>query len=302
MTSELLKELMSKVSALQGDVSALQQQAPGKGSGKKRARDGDADGDEMPGSSRDGVDYQESEAGSDPEIMEDPDNEGDGLPLQISEEGQAFLEATFGSRLEFATRKAKLAKYGTPDSIWLKCPELCSVVAATLSKDAVKEDKVSFRAQQMWLDAAVPLTACLEKAHGGELTVADTIPMIQSALMLMGDASQHQSSLRRKLLMQHFNPQLKGLMGESDFSKAQPFLFGEDFGDKAKSKLEAAAALKKVAYRTDKGASKRGFRGGYPRRQNWGRGGGRQNSYGPGKSSKKSFPSGGNPSADRPAQ
>ena len=102
--------------------------------------------------------------------------------------------------------------------------------------------------------------------------MADTIPMIQSALMLMGDASQHQSSLRRKLLMQHFNPQLKGLMGESDFSKAQPFLFGEDFGDKAKSKLEAAAALKKVAYRTDKGASKRGFRGGYPRRQNWGRG------------------------------
>ena len=96
MTSELLKELMLKVSALQGDVSALQQQAPGKGSGKKRARDGDADGDEMPGSSRDGVDYQESEAGSDPELMEDPDNEGDGLPLQISEEGQAFWRLPLG--------------------------------------------------------------------------------------------------------------------------------------------------------------------------------------------------------------
>ena len=52
------------------------------------------------------------------------------------------------------------------------------VVAATLSKDAVKEDKLSFRAQQMWRNAADPLTACLEKAHEGELTVADTIPMI----------------------------------------------------------------------------------------------------------------------------
>ena len=176
------------------------------------------------------------------------------------------------------------------------------MVAAILSKDAVKEDKASFRAQQMWLDAAVPLTACLDKVHEGELTVADTIPMIQSALMLMGDASQHQSSLRRELLMQHFNPQLKRLMGESNFSKAQPFLFGEDFGDKAKSKLEAAAAFKKVTYRTDKGASKRGFRGGYSQRQNWGRGGGRQNSYSPGKSSKKNFPSGGNPSAYRPPQ
>ena len=86
-TSELLKELMSKVSALQGDVSALQQQAPGKGCGKKCARDGDADSDQMPGSSCNGVDYPESEAGSDPEIMEGPKNEGDGLPLQISEEG-----------------------------------------------------------------------------------------------------------------------------------------------------------------------------------------------------------------------
>ena len=31
------------------------------------------------------------------------------------------------------------------------------------------------------------------------------------------------------------------------------------FGDKPRSKLEAAAALEKVAYRTDKGASKQGF-------------------------------------------
>ena len=75
----------------------------------------------------DGVDYQESEFRSDPEIMENLDNKGDCLLLQISKEGQAFLEATFGSQLEFATRKAKLAKYKTPDYIWLKCLELCSV-------------------------------------------------------------------------------------------------------------------------------------------------------------------------------
>ena len=99
---------MSKVSALQGDVSSLQQQAPGKGSGKKRARDGDADGDQMPGLSCDGVDYQESKAGGDPKIVEDLYNEGNGLLLQISEEGQAFLEATFGSWLEFATRTGKI--------------------------------------------------------------------------------------------------------------------------------------------------------------------------------------------------
>ena len=92
--------------------------------------------------------------------------------------------------------------------------------------------------------------------------------MIQSALMLMGDTSQHQSSLRRKTLLQHLNPLLKDLMKNSDFSKGHPFLSGKNFGEMAKAKLEAAAALKKVAYPTSKG-SKQGFWEGYPRRNNW---------------------------------
>ena len=37
-------------------------------------------------------------------------------------------------------------------------------------------------------------------------------------------------------------------MNEGDFTGAQPFLFGEDFGVKAKEKLDAAAALQKVIY------------------------------------------------------
>ena len=66
-------------------------------------------------------------------------------------------------------------------------------MAATLSKEAVKEDKVAFRAQQIWIEAAIPLAACLEKAHKGDFLVPEAIPMIQAALMLMGDASQYQS-------------------------------------------------------------------------------------------------------------
>ena len=111
----------------------------------------------------------------------------------------------------------------------------------------------------MWIEAAIPLAACLEKAHKGDFSVAEVIPMIQAALMLMGDASQHQSSIRRKMLMQHFNPQIKGLMDDSDFGKAQAFLFGEDFGEKAKARLKAAAALQKVVYQSNKGSSKQGF-------------------------------------------
>ena len=221
----MLKELMEKMSSLEKQV---QEGASRKG-GQKRPRDSEGEDSAMPGLSRDGVDDQESEK-SDLDTDDEPGTtEGDGLSFRLSEEGEAFMEATFGSKLEYSTRKAKVAKYGTPDSVWLKCPELSPVVAATLSKEAVKENKAAFRAQQMWIEAAIPLATCLEKAHEGDLSAAEAVPMIQAALMLMGDASQHQSSLRRKMLMQHFNPQLKGLMNDSDFGKAQPFLFGENF-------------------------------------------------------------------------
>ena len=146
----------------------------------------------MPGSSHDGIDDQESEKSD-----LDPDDEmemteGDGLSFWLSEEGKAFMEATFGTKLEYMTREVKVAKYGKPDSVWLKCLELSPVVAATLSKEAAKEDTVAFRAQQMWMEAAIPLAACLEKAHEGDFSVAEAIPMIQAALMLMGDTFQHQ--------------------------------------------------------------------------------------------------------------
>ena len=97
-TAELLNDLMSKVSALQGDVSALQQQGP-TGNGRKRSHDGDSS-DAIPGSSRDGDDDPESERSDlDPDDATDVVPEGDGLSFQLSEEGEAFLEATFGARL-----------------------------------------------------------------------------------------------------------------------------------------------------------------------------------------------------------
>ena len=145
-------------------------------------------------------------------------------------------------------KKAKLAKYGQPDSRWTRCPKLGSVVEGILSNEALKQDKVSYQPQQLWLEAAGLLVACLEKAHKGNLPLQEAIPMLQSSLMLMGDASQHQSAMQRKDILHHLNPQLKKLMNEDDFAGTQPFLFGEDFGVKAKEKLDAAAVLRKVVY------------------------------------------------------
>jgi len=107
------------------------------------------------------------------------------------EEGEASFEAIFNSRMEYASRKAKVAKYSQPDSRWEKCPQPNLVVQGILSMEALKQDRVAYRSQEMRLQAMEPLAATLEKASEGTLTLPDVVPMIQSSLRLMGDASQH---------------------------------------------------------------------------------------------------------------
>ena len=48
------------------------------------------------------------------------------------------------------------------------------------------------------MEAMLPLVSCLEQADSKEFTLKEAIPMIQSAIVLVGDAAQHQSSLKRK--------------------------------------------------------------------------------------------------------
>ena len=82
------------------------------------------------------------------------------------------------------------------------------------------------------------------------------------------NGTQDQASLWRKVLLQHLYPQLQDLMKESDFKETQLYLFGEDFGEKAKCKLEAAAALKISVYPSST-KTKLGLRDSYPCK-NWG--------------------------------
>ena len=220
--------------------------------------------------------------------------ESNGSSFKLSEEGEAFLETACGSRLEYKSRKPKMAKYGVPDTKWTICPSLPPVVEATLPKDAVKEDKVAFRTQEMYMEAMVPLVSLLDQADREDFTIREAIPMIQSALVLLGDAVHHQSSLRRTELMKHLNPQLQSLMKDADFKGAQPFLFGEDFGEKAKAKLEAAAALKKTIGPSANRLKQSGFRPSHPHKTNWGHQGGKLHNYGPGKPKKKQGHTGSN--------
>ena len=169
------KNLVSSMATLEKDVTALKKDIQR----NKRPHDDEDEGEDDASRDGDGQDHRDSD-------IEAAASE-DELPVSkrftLSEEGEAFLETVFSSQLEYVARKAKMAKYGQPDSKWTMCPELSPVVAATLSKEAIKNDKVAFCTQQLWMEVTGPLTACLEKAHEGGLTVQDAVPMIQAVLL-----------------------------------------------------------------------------------------------------------------------
>jgi len=128
----------------------------------------------------------------DSDIEEDPpkdgviDTESDGSSFKLLEEGEAFPETACGSRLDYKSRKPKIAKYSVPDTKWTICPSLPPVVEATLPKDAVKDDEVAFRTQEMYMEAMVPLVSLLDQTDRENFTLKEAIPMIKSAIVLLG--------------------------------------------------------------------------------------------------------------------
>ena len=64
------------------------------------------------------------------------------------------------------------------------------VLKTTLPKEAIKADGYFSQLHQFYLDAVVPLTAMIESADTGDLTVADAVTTVQSALILMGNMHQ----------------------------------------------------------------------------------------------------------------
>ena len=81
--------------------------------------------------------------------------------------------------------------------------------------------------------------------------------------------------------MQHLNPQLQTRMKDADFKGFQPFLFGEDFGEKAKARMEAAAVLRKVVNPPGSKGKQTGFQKSHPQRSTWGHQGGKKKHYDP---------------------
>lgn len=222
----------------------------------------------------------EDDADSNDELAESDDE--DDHVFSLSEVGSAFMEAAFKSKMNATARRKKMAKLGVPDCKWSKAPELDAFIASTVPKDVVKADNTSHKSQRLWLEAAAPLAAIVDKIDAGEIQEMDIIQGIRNALLLLGNASQQHSLQRRKTILQHLNPQLKSLVQDADFTEAPPYLFGAKFGELAKERLEAAALIQKTQVKSTQNFQKR-----HPQRYNaWGRRGGSRGNTGPSRGKK----------------
>ena len=108
---------------------------------------------------------EDDEVVSDDEMEDNDASQGPLVP--ISEAAAAFLEAAFSMKLDNNARKAEAKADGIPDSRWIQCAKLDSVVSANVSAAARATDRASSRIQNFWLDAAPPYFPVAEGRRTG---------------------------------------------------------------------------------------------------------------------------------------
>ena len=169
--SKTISQLAESVKSIQDELQVLKRGATQIGlnplcqSGSQDSVTRNEPGQELPPNKRTRV---ESEgADSEGEIEEGEEPHGPLVPL--SEAAAAFIEATFGAKLNNATSVSKAKGQGIPDSRWIRCPKLDSVVSANVSAGARSTDRAASRIQLFWLDVVNPLVFVLEKAEKLEL-------------------------------------------------------------------------------------------------------------------------------------
>ena len=130
LTETLLQDLLKTISTLQNDISELKKadNTTNRDISRKQPRDGEPSGNQhVTCNDKDDTSQLSDDDGSDGDPtsdVEDHKSSDTAEYFKLSEEGKTFLEMVFSSKMEYSMRKAKLAKYGQPDSKRTRCPEL----------------------------------------------------------------------------------------------------------------------------------------------------------------------------------
>ena len=139
--------------------------------------------------------------------------------------------------------------YALPKVAVTKVPSLDKVMATHCSKT---NDWTLSRIQALTLDALAPQTSILElfNLDAEEIQSEVVAKAVESAVVLLGNASSHISNLRRTKVLEEYNKDLVTWAQdrEGEFLKAALQLFGPEFPKDATTHLEQVAALRKARY------------------------------------------------------
>ena len=115
-----------------------------------------------------------------------------------------------------------------------------------MPKSAITYDRYLSKLQQFSLDALGPMTWLHEQILSGDVTHSQAKEAVEASIAQLGNAAAHFSTECRKSLMKHLNKDLRPLCG-SKFPGCGPYLFGEDFGTKAKKTADNIRVLRGIS-------------------------------------------------------
>ena len=200
--------------------------------------------------------------------------------VNVPEAIESCLLKYFQSNLEATARRSMARDDPLPDIPALRCPQADDVIADFMGRDfPSKIDSQYRRMQTAVLASAAPAINLwvnldqqqLTSGQGGLVPVDVVLEVIQRSLVLVGNASNYISQMRRDIIIRKLEDRNRGLARtlRSICKSRQPdgdLLFGSTVHKALSDRAETVSALQKAAAKVDVrgsgGSVKKFFRGG----------------------------------------
>ena len=170
--------------------------------------------------------------------------------VPVSERTNKFLNETFATKLTPVQRKTLWSQYTLPQSELTKNPILDTMLVSQCSSATKSMDCTLSSLQGRVLEAVGPLSQLLEAINNEDPQISmDQIgEAVETALILLANASLHISEVRRTKVLEEYNKELLpfATAKECDWASGAPRLFGPNFLKEATDYLQQLQLLRKA--------------------------------------------------------
>ena len=194
-------------------------------------------------SSAENREFRETESETDSEEEEEPKRPRE--RFKLSAQTASLLAEVSAKPLKNTKHRQLLDQFPSP----AECdqaypPKLDESISLIIPDSSKKEDRSLSRLQQFTMDSLGAMLSLQEQLMEEKPTdLKDMRAAVKTSITLLGNAVAHFNLERRKCVMKHLNKDLQPLV-KGAYPNRGPWLFGEDFGTKAKSMADSIKALK----------------------------------------------------------